>query len=110
MIEASLQATILEKLRDVTPLYRVLLFGSHARDTAGPDSDLDLIVVVDSDDLPKGFTERAAYYLTISRALRDIQRKIPIDLLVYTKKEFENFVTQRSGFSRQVLSEAVILS
>lgn len=26
---------------------KILLFGSHARDDAGPDSDVDLLVVVD---------------------------------------------------------------
>lgn len=109
MIDNYLKNTILEKIRGVAPLCRVMLFGSHARGTAGPQSDLDLIVIVDSEMIPKTFTERTAHYLTISRALRDIERKIPIDLLVYTKPEFEHFVASRSGFSQQVLSEAVIL-
>ena len=110
MIDTSLKDTIIEKIQSVAPLYRVMLFGSHARGTADPQSDLDLIVIVDSDKILKNFTERAAHHLTISRALRDIERVMPIDLLVYTKPEFENFIASRSSFSRQVLSEAVILS
>ena len=31
----------------VLPLRRVILFGSHARDAAGPDSDLDLCLIAD---------------------------------------------------------------
>jgi len=40
----------LQRLRDLRPFFnenggaRVRVFGSHARDEAGPDSDLDLIV------------------------------------------------------------------
>lgn len=110
MIEYSLQKSVTEKIREVALPYRILLFGSHARGTAGPQSDIDLMVVLDSDEIPRSFKERTARYLKISRALRDIERMIPIDLLVYSKPEFERFVASRSLFSQQVLSEAVILS
>ncbi|MDO9709631.1 nucleotidyltransferase family protein [Paracraurococcus lichenis] len=42
-------------LRQIVATYnprRVILFGSHARGEAGPDSDLDLLVVLD-DDAPE---------------------------------------------------------
>jgi len=44
------RAELLEKLRDLKPwleeqgIVNVRLFGSYARDEAGPDSDVDLIV------------------------------------------------------------------
>lgn len=44
-----------ELLRSVVAYFdpvRVILFGSHARGEAGPDSDYDLLVVLD-DDAPK---------------------------------------------------------
>jgi len=47
---------------------RVILFGSHARGQAGPDSDIDLLVVVDDDTPPEKLTlkagaeARAAYH------------------------------------------------
>ncbi len=46
---------------------RVILFGSHARGEAGPDSDYDLLVVVDEDTPPEklrlaaGYEARRAY-------------------------------------------------
>ena len=46
---------------------RVILFGSHARGEAGPDSDCDLLVVVDEDTPPEklrldaGYEARRAY-------------------------------------------------
>ena len=38
---------------------RVILFGSVARGEAGPDSDIDLLVVVDDDTLAEKVTIRA---------------------------------------------------
>jgi predicted nucleotidyltransferase len=40
-------------------LRRVIVFGSVARGDAGPDSDIDLLVVVDDDTPPERLTIRA---------------------------------------------------
>lgn len=40
---------------------RIVLFGSAARGTAGPDSDIDLLVIVDDDTPPEKLTLRAGY-------------------------------------------------
>jgi uncharacterized protein len=40
---------------------RVILFGSAARGEAGPDSDIDLLVVLDDDAPPDKLTLRAGY-------------------------------------------------
>lgn len=40
---------------------RVILFGSHARGEAGPDSDHDLLVVVDDDAPPEKLRLEAGY-------------------------------------------------
>jgi len=40
---------------------RVILFGSTARGDAGPDSDLDLLVVLDDDAPPEKLTLAAGY-------------------------------------------------
>jgi predicted nucleotidyltransferase len=47
---------------------RVILFGSHARGDNGPDSDIDLLVVVDDDtpaekvSIKAGFEARQSYH------------------------------------------------
>jgi len=62
-------------------------FGSHAQGTIGPDSDIDLIVVLET-ELP--FTRRPALF-------DDLYELIPaLDLLVYTPKEFRN-LTENPG-------------
>lgn len=40
---------------------RVILFGSAARGEARPDSDIDLLVIVDDDTPPEKLTLRAGY-------------------------------------------------
>jgi predicted nucleotidyltransferase len=40
---------------------RVILFGSTARGEAGPDSDIDLLVVLDDDAPPERLTYLAGY-------------------------------------------------
>jgi predicted nucleotidyltransferase len=81
-IQLNVQQTIDEAVRRVVERFdpiRVVLFGSGARGTMGPDSDLDLFVEMDSN---QRFIDRCA---AVRLALRDLQ--IPIDVFVYTPAE-----------------------
>ncbi len=68
---------------------QIILFGSYAMGTQNNDSDLDLIIIQDT-DLP--IQKRG---LDIRLSL--IGSKIPIDLLVFTKSEFEE--EKKNSFS-----------
>ncbi len=59
---------------------KIILFGSYARGTAGPDSDVDLLVV-----MPVKGSKRKTQ-LQIRTALHDI--RIPKDVIVSNPKEF----------------------
>ena len=100
-----IQRDIIEHISRVEKPYKVFLFGSYAYGHPDADSDIDLLVVLDRDTPPRNFEERSQNYLSISRALRDIEREIPIDLIVYTKSEFERFAQLDSQFSRKILKE-----
>jgi len=95
---------IIEKLKPIKP-YKIILFGSHAYGNPSRDSDIDLIVVTNKDYVPKNFKEKSEIYLFVSRNLRDISSVMPIDLLVYTKAEYEQFISQNSLFSRMIINE-----
>ena len=60
---------------------KVILFGSHARGTAGPDSDVDLLVVMPV----HGSKLKTA--VRVSSALHDI--RLPMDVIVSDPSEFE---------------------
>ncbi len=57
----------------------IILFGSHARGTAGPDSDYDLLVVM------RVTGSKRALRIKMRLALHDLG--IPIDVLVATPDE-----------------------
>jgi predicted nucleotidyltransferase len=58
----------------------IILFGSHARGEAGPDSDVDLLVVMPF------LGSKLEKQLEIRLALRNIQ--VPKDIVVTTPEEF----------------------
>ena len=59
---------------------RIILFGSHARGTAGPDSDVDLLVVMPVRGLKRD------KHLEIRAALHDV--RLPKDIIVTTPEDF----------------------
>jgi len=60
---------------------KIILFGSHARGTAGPDSDVDLLVVMHV----QGSRRQKATEIDFSLS----DREIPLDLLVVTPEQFD---------------------
>ncbi len=68
-----------ELLREAAPSATLILFGSHARGDAGPESDVDLLVV------EPGLVDRRAELVRLRRVLRPL--RIPVDLLVVTDRD-----------------------
>jgi len=60
---------------------KIILFGSHARGQAGPDSDVDLLVV-----MPVKGSKRAKQ-LEIRTVVRDVH--VPKDIIVSRTEEFQ---------------------
>ena len=89
--------TIVERFRP----RRIVLFGSHARGDADPDSDLDLFIEMESDKRPPERTKE------VSRAfgLRDW----PMDIFVYTPEEAERFRKIRGTLASIVAAEGKVL-
>jgi predicted nucleotidyltransferase len=88
---------IVDTLRQMN-VQLVLLFGSAARKDIGAYSDLDLIVVLDS-NLP--FVKR------LGLLYEHIQPRVGLDLLAYTPQEFERI--RRRPFIQQALQEGKVL-
>ncbi len=78
---------------------KVIMFGSFARDTASKRSDLDLIVIKNSE---QRFFDRYDEF----NDLHDVIQ-VPVDLLIYTPAEWETISSRR--FFINVLSEAKII-
>ncbi len=84
MVESLVQKKIEEMVRRIVEQFhpeKIILFGSHARGTAGPDSDVDLLVVM----RVQGSRRQKATEIDLSLS----DRKIPLDLLVVTPEQFD---------------------
>ncbi len=86
----------------VFDLYRVVTFGSVAHGSAGPESDVDLVVILNIEREPGSFDEKLKLQLEIRRALRDVSRDIGIDVFVYTRTEFQRLQKLRGSFFRDL--------
>jgi predicted nucleotidyltransferase len=82
-----LRGQIRESLRPLHP-EKVIVFGSYTRGGAGRDSDIDLIVVLDSDVAPTTYRERMMNRLLVRRALDALNQDYALDVLVYTVPEW----------------------
>jgi hypothetical protein len=57
----------------------------------------------------KSYKEKSNIYLKVSYVLSDITRKIPIDLIVYTKPMYEKFIELGSLFSKEISRKGIVL-
>lgn len=90
---------IVEALKPYRPK-KVILFGSFARGEAHGLSDIDLIVIKETQ---KRFVER------ISEVLELCDTAIPIEPLVYTPAEIEQLLAEGNSFISQALREGRVL-
>lgn len=80
---------------------KIILFGSYAFGAPNNDSDLDLLIIKDT-DLP-----RHKRSFDIQKSL--IGSMIPMDILVYTNKEFEEEKNEKFSFLNSAIKGSKIL-
>lgn len=100
----AVQVTIAEMVRRIVERFhpeRIVLFGSHARGTAGPHSDVDLLVVME----PQGSKRRRA--VEIHGLLAGMG--LPKDVIVVTPEEFDAYRDAPGTVIRTAWQEGKIL-
>ncbi len=80
---------------------RVILFGSHARGTAGSDSDVDLLVIMPLSGQSR-HQQTAAIY-------QKCHPGFPIDIVVRTPEEFERGLQGRDWFLQEIAREGKVM-
>ena len=101
-----IQQELIKRLEPLN-INKIILFGSYAYGTPHQDSDLDLYVVTNDDFIPQNFEEKIDLKLKVSRAIKDLQKIIPIDIITHTKKMHEKFIEINSSFSREILDNGI---
>ncbi|MFP4490898.1 MAG: nucleotidyltransferase domain-containing protein [Spirochaetaceae bacterium] len=87
----------------------IILFGSINNGNFDEESDIDLLVIMDINEIPKTYEEKMKMKLELRKAIRTINRKVAIDLLVYTKKEFEIIKKEGNNFFQNIIKNGKIL-
>lgn len=82
----------------------ILIFGSKARGDAGPDSDLDVLVILREGDRSR---KRAVRHLGHSLAV--VSEVIP-SIMVYTREEWTSRRSGGSPFYRAVMRDGVTVA
>lgn len=96
MTEAIVQAVAPEQ---------IVLFGSRARGTAGPHSDVDLLVVT-----AEGFGPHRSRIKEITRISKAVGKfGIPTDILLYSQTEIEHWKDSRNHVAARALQEGRVI-
>ena len=98
------ETEVSEMVRALVDAFRpvqIVLFGSRARGDAGADSDVDLLVVADTqlDPVERSFLAH--------RALG--RRRTPVDVLVYTPDELVRYGAWRSHVAHAAITEGRVV-
>jgi predicted nucleotidyltransferase len=98
--EEVLQAMVHRLVTGLHPR-KIILFGSYVYGTPTADSDVDLLVILDTLARP---VDR---YLRVSRLLRP--RPFPLDLLVKTPAEIAQALERNDAFMREIIAQGRVL-
>jgi predicted nucleotidyltransferase len=92
---------LVERLKAADP-YRIILFGSYAKGTAVHDSDIDLMVILDNDFVPKSCAEKLERNFGVHELVLDINYEYAMDLKIYSRAEFQNRKYAGSFFIKEI--------
>ena len=102
MIDPDLIDEAARRIVAAAPGARVILFGSHARGEAGPDSDLDLLVVE-----PR-VADRFSEMVRLQRVLAPL--RLPADVVVVSEAHVEEWGDVASTMLHDALREGRVLA
>lgn len=89
--------SVTERIRREYRPKRIVLFGSYATGNPGPDSDIDLLIVKDTEERP--IDRRVA----VARIAADRSRLIPVEPIVLTPQEIESRLAVGDQFLAEIL-------
>jgi uncharacterized protein len=93
-VSASKLEELVRRIVEAVDPLRIIMFGSAAREEMGPDSDLDVLVV-----MPEGTnrSETAGFLYT-----RMLGMMVPVDILVATEADLEHYRDTKGTVYREI--------
>lgn len=101
LADRELYEEVVRRIVAVADPDRIILFGSRARGDHRPDSDVDLLVVKESDE-PR-YARSGKLYTALARL------PVEVEILVYTPVEIAEWGGVRQAISTTAVREGVVL-
>lgn len=79
---------------------KIVLFGSYAYGKPTPDSDVDLLIVMKTEENPLHAAARIA---------ASIDHPFPLDISVFTPSELEASLKRKGIFATEVIARGIVL-
>lgn len=100
-VDDRLLKEIVNRILRVAQPDKIILFGSYASGKTTDDSDLDILVIMQS-ELPR-YKRAVAIYKALAGLL------IPKDILVYTKEEIDEWTEVPQAFITTVINKGKVI-
>lgn len=94
---------ITEIIQDKYKPEKIILFGSLARGELREGSDIDMLIIKDSNK------KKYARVLDVLNLIKDIDRRLPYAPIVLSRREFEQGLQEKGYFFRQILKDGQVL-
>ena len=94
---------VVGKLRSEYEPIKIILFGSYAYGNPTKDSDIDLLILKNTDK------RRADRFVEVKRIIYNPDLKIPISPLVYTPEELEERLKIGDDFVKEIVRKGIVL-
>ena len=92
---------VISHIKKIAQPEQIILFGSAARRTTTPDSDLDILIVKKGDYNPRELAGK------IYLSMEDVD--VPVDLLIVTPDQLNNCQKSTWSVLHQVLQEGKVM-
>ena len=94
---------VVEKLKSEYKPLRIILFGSYAFGNPNEDSDIDLLILKNTNK------RRVDRFVQVKKIIYNPNYKIPISPLVYSPKELEERLRIDDDFIKEIIQKGTIL-
>jgi len=94
---------IIDILKEKYKPEKIILFGSYAWGEFTEDSDIDLLIIKETDK------KRIDRFVEAKRLIYNPEIKIPISPIVLTQKELDERINSGDDFLKEVIENGVIL-
>ena len=94
---------IVDKLVEEYAPRQIILFGSYAYGMPGPDSDIDLLIVKETEE---PFIERV---VQVCKTTRGMHKGIPFDPIVLTPDELDGRLRKGDHFFQDIVEKGLVM-